>query len=93
MKLFRARVVFKRLPKDALGQSYIDEKVDIIELDLAKHDRTNIARTYVHEQLHLAHPEWSETKVLREERRIWKAMSTKQKLAVYRRIFRQSRPR
>lgn len=43
----------------------------------------DVARTLLHELLHIWHPSWSETRVLREERRRWRRMSWKQKAKLY----------
>jgi hypothetical protein len=47
----------------------------------------NPARTYVHELLHLKHPEWSETRVRQQESVTWRKMDTKQRFNVYYKLF------
>lgn len=80
MKFVRIAVCFRRL-FFALGESDVDE----IRIDLKRN--TNPIRTYLHEQLHLKHPDWKEWRVLREERRVWKRLTHKQIHQIGRRLF------
>ena len=80
MKIPRAKVLFCHL-RDALGESIPGE----IKIDLKRN--TNPVRTYVHECLHLKYPEWSETRVLKTEREIWKRMSNRQVFELGKRLF------
>jgi len=43
----------------------------------------SVAQVYLHELIHLAHPGWSETHVLKEERRRWKKLTWKDKAQLY----------
>ena len=49
--------------------------------------QANPARTFLHELLHYLHPEWSETRVLREEGKRWAKLDTKGRFMLYRRLF------
>jgi len=48
---------------------------------------TNPIRTYLHELLHLEHPTWSETRILKAERRIWKKMTHEEIFLLGKRLF------
>jgi len=43
----------------------------------------NIGHTLLHELQHLAHPDWSETRVRRETARLWRAMGWQDKARLY----------
>lgn len=68
----------KTARKGALGTC--DKRGRVIELDPRE---PNLARTYLHELLHLAHPRWSEAHVLREESRRWARLTWKDKARLY----------
>ena len=53
---------------------YYERGTEEIHIDY----RREIIPTLIHEALHKWHPEWSETKVLREESRIVNALSSRQ---------------
>lgn len=80
------RLVFKPIlshhskdsPKGDRGLCYRRERV--IKLDPRDH---NPARVYVHELIHLKHPDWSETRVNREERAVWRVLTWKDKARLY----------
>jgi hypothetical protein len=76
-------VVFTRLPPKVLGKC--DYELKTLFIDLRKD--FNPARIFLHEQLHFDNPDWSETKVLREERRRWKRYTTRQRFALYKKLF------
>lgn len=44
------------------------------------------ARTLLHEYLHLINPEWSEARVLREERKRWSKLTWKDKSRLYQQL-------
>lgn len=46
------------------------------------------ARYLLHELIHVRHPEWSETRVRREEAREWRALTWRQKAMLYQRLGR-----
>lgn len=48
---------------------------------------TSPARTYIHELLHLRHPEWSETRVEKQESVMWNKMDTRKRFNVYKKLF------
>lgn len=83
----KIRVVFRKLNKDLVGTVMHGAGRAIITIDLSAH--ANPARIYLHELLHIYNPDWGERRVLNEERRMWKAMSTKQKHALYQELFRK----
>ena len=80
MKLPRCKVRFKRL-YDALGECDFTE----VAIDIKRN--ANPVRTYLHELLHLKHPDWSETRVMNYERKTWKRMTYKQAFALGKRLF------
>lgn len=43
----------------------------------------DVAKTYVHEKLHVDHPSWTEERVRAEEEILWQRMTWKQKARVY----------
>ncbi len=47
-----------------------------------------LARTLLHELIHVDHPDWSEWKVLREERRLWKILTWREKALLYKQLGR-----
>jgi hypothetical protein len=67
--------------KGILGQCFKRER--LIELDPRQ---PHLARTYLHELLHLAHPKWSEARVRREERASWAKLTWKDKARLYQAI-------
>lgn len=54
---------------------------NVMELDPRSH--SPLARTILHELIHAAMPLWSETRVRREERRLWGAASWQEKAALF----------
>jgi hypothetical protein len=69
--------------KGALG--YCDKRARVIELDPRQ---PHMARTFLHELLHLAHPQWSEARVQRVERERWARLTWKDKARLYQAIGR-----
>ena len=43
----------------------------------------DVARTYLHELLHIRYPSWSEKRILREESKRWRRMTWRQKARLY----------
>jgi hypothetical protein len=80
MKWTKASVQFCRL-YHALGEMTPGE----IKIDLKRN--ANPVHTYLHELLHNKHPEWSETKVMRTERKLWKRLTQKQAYLLGKRLF------
>lgn len=74
------RVIFKQLPKWIYG-----ECSDEIWIDLKK--RANPGYTFIHELCHYFHPDWSETKVIREARKIWKSLTQRERFTLYHKLF------
>lgn len=87
----RLRIPIHRLrfrPLHGVGnhaQCWKDRRV--IELDPRSRD---VARNYLHELLHLAHQGWSETRVRREEGRLWRALGWRDKARLYQALGRGS---
>jgi len=75
------RVLFKKL-RGCHGQ----QEGKTIWVNLAT--RANPGHTFIHEQLHLKNPTWSETRVRKETTAIWKKLDVKQRLKVYKKLFR-----
>ncbi len=67
--------------KGAYGECFKQER--IITLDPRGQQ---LARTFLHELLHLRYPQWSETKVRIEERKRWKRLTWKDKAQLYQAI-------
>ena len=80
MRFMRAKVFFCRL-YFALGESFAGE----IRIDLKRN--SNPVRTYLHEQLHLKHPEWKEWRIMLKERKIWKKLTNQQVHQMGKRLF------
>lgn len=76
----RATVSFRRL-----FYSFGDVLGGHIRIDLKRN--TNPIRVYLHELIHVKHPDWSETKVIKMERKIWKRMTHKQVFYLGKRLF------
>jgi hypothetical protein len=88
----RFRVRFENLPPDRLADvnAVIDDEnqqIDVIRIDLRR--KTEPARSFLHELLHLYFPEMAETQVGRLESRIWKTLNQHERWMVYRRLFRK----
>jgi hypothetical protein len=79
----KPRVEFKRLPRFIYGECD-GEKITI---DLKK--KAPVGHTYLHEKIHSIFPEWSETKVIQMTAKIWKRMTQRERLALYREMFRR----
>jgi hypothetical protein len=75
------KVIFKQLPRYVFGMCDFTD----IWIDLRK--GANPAYTFIHELCHLYHPDWSETKVIKESRKIWKKMSQRQRFELYKKLF------
>lgn len=82
MELKKATVEFGHCDS-SLGKSWSCK--NHIKIDLKRH--TNPIHTYVHEQIHLNHPDWTETRVLRQERLIWKKLTHKEIFLLGKRLF------
>jgi hypothetical protein len=62
------QIVFKKLGREKLwGQAHFDD--NIIELD-PRLDKKKHLEILIHEALHLLNCEWSETKVVRQSKRL-----------------------
>lgn len=69
-----SRVVEKKLGREkALGQVNHLNPRSKIEIDPRQTPRSYLG-TLLHEKIHLLHPEWSETKVIKEERALLKLL-------------------
>jgi hypothetical protein len=64
----------RQLPKGSHG--YYEYRKRLIALDPRSRE---LLSTYLHELLHMSHPDWSEAAVAREEKRRWKKMTWKDK--------------
>lgn len=82
MKFPIHRLIFKptlghrsrALPKGAHG--YYEPATRIIALDPRSPE---LLSTYLHELIHMSHPQWSEKEVRAEEKRRWRKLSWKDK--------------
>jgi hypothetical protein len=77
----KPKIVFARLPKWTHGEC----DGETITIDLRK--QANPGHTALHELFHFFHPDWSESKVIRETAKQWKALSQYDRLRFYRKIF------
>jgi len=86
-KLMRVecKVKFKFLGKFVGMAEYATHK---IEIDLTGND--NIAKTFLHELIHLLHPKWEENRVLAEENKLWPRLTHKQVYRVYRKLYKDA---
>ena len=75
------KIVLKNI-KGAVGE-YCD---GVARIDLSK-DTHNPGSTAVHEILHHLYPEMPEKMVLRKEKSIWKSLSEKQRIMVYKQLL------
>lgn len=79
------KIVFKKL-RGHNETVYATYDSGVITIDLSK--RANPAHSYIHEKLHLKYGDnMSETQVKAETARIWKSLSIKERLKVYRELF------
>ena len=69
-----SRVVEKKLGREkALGQTTIGNPRSRIEIDPRQTPRSYMG-TLLHEKIHQLHPDWSETKVIKEEKALLKLL-------------------
>ena len=78
-------VLFGHLPDRFYGTADIGEKRAVIKIDLKKN--TNPVITYIHELVHIKHPDWPEKKVVQATRKFWNNASQKERFQVYHELF------
>lgn len=81
----KPKIYFCRLTKDVLGDSQYPSGV--IRIDL--HKNRDYLYTFLHEMLHLEHPEWSEERVVRGTANAWKRLTAKQKFELGHILFKR----
>jgi len=68
------KVIYRKLGKErAWGQAHIDEPGGLIELDSTLKGAKKL-EILLHEILHILNPEWSETKVIKQSKKIKKVL-------------------
>lgn len=82
VRLKRSTVSFRHLDY-ALGHAI--KSHGHVRIDLKRN--ANPIRVYLHELLHLKHPSWSESRILKAERKIWKRMTHEQVFRLGKRLF------
>jgi len=80
----KPKIFFCRLTSNTLGDS--EYPSGIIRIDL--HKSRDYLYTFLHELLHLKHPEWSEKRVITGTRKAWKRLTAEQKFALGHLLFR-----
>lgn len=81
-----ASVQFRWCGKNILGESR--KCGHLVIIDLTKN--TNYAKVYLHECIHLLRPEWSETRVMMGERRLWRKLTGRERFLLNRKLFRRA---
>lgn len=81
-------ILFGHLPEGKYGETLYGEDWSVIQIDLCK--PVNPAQTYLHELIHIKHPDWSETKVRKAETRIWKKLTQQERFGLYKELFNRS---
>lgn len=76
------RVVFGRLPPGVVGEA--GDNVVTVDLRAA-----NPLKVYIHECIHLLEPSWSESAVLRAERKLYRELSRYDRFQLWRKLFRR----
>lgn len=71
-----------KLSKFKYGEIFFPNKITI---DLC--DTMNPIKTYLHELIHMEHPDWLEKKVLKVMERRWNRMSTRQRFELGKKLF------
>lgn len=72
LKNHSSHIFFEKLYGNYVG------KYDIETTDITIDHRRDFLSTLIHEYLHHVHPDWSETKVLNQERKLINALSVRQ---------------
>lgn len=81
----RKRVVFRKLHGlVGLAEPFFGGK---IYLDI-KPRSLSPAQVYLHELIHVVHPNWSEKRVLATERYLWRRLTPRQRHQLYSKLFR-----
>lgn len=81
LKVRFRKLLFAQLGRESGGSLGVSQQ-GLIVLD--PRSRTSLARVMLHELIHVKRPMWSETRTLKEERRLWELATWREKAELYR---------
>lgn len=82
----RRGVVF-RWQDGMYGSCWPTDSETVITINLARHERGDPVKTFVHECIHILYPKLSHDMVFRVERRVWNQMTSKERFLLAKKLY------